>query len=371
VDNHRREFEASKDTAALDMRLATTTYNMKFHLPIQNEKHMVTLGVQGMYQSNDNSGVEVLVPDAITIDNGIYALWIATYDKLNLQAGIRADQRDLNGLETHYGQNEVIEALDRSFSNINYSAALFYKINNSLLRLSFSSGFRAPNTSELLSMGKHEGTNRFEIGDKNLISENAHQIDLSYVYTNEHIEITVNPYSNLVQNYIYLEPTDSLIDGSQVFYYSQTNALLYGGELSIHIHPHSIHWLHVETAYSSITGIDSDKNYLALMPANNINSTIKAEFKGKRKFYISDIFVQHLFKFSQTNTALNESSSDQYQTVSVGVIAKYKLEKSALQLKSGINNLFNETFVDHLSRLKTFSVPGQGRNVYLGVRLSF
>ena len=369
--NHREEYELSVDTVSLDMKLATSTYNVKYHIPVGDEKNTLTIGAQGMYQTNSNSGEEVLIPDAITMDNGIFALWITSFEKLSIQGGLRIDQRNLEGLETRSGQNELFSAIDRTYSNFNYSAGMHYKTGNTVWRLSLSSGFRAPNTSELLSKGKHEGTNRFEIGDPDLKSENANQIDFSFVYGNEHLEITVNPYINSVQNYIYLIPSDSVIDGSQVSYYTQTNALLYGGEISLHVHPHSIHWLHFETAYSTTTGFDSEKMPLAWMPANNFNSTLKAEFKGNHKFFVSDLFVQHVYKFDQNKTALNETPSDQYQIVSIGMIAKCKFEKSVLMFKSGINNLFNEEYTDHLSRLKVYGVAGMGRNIYAGIGYGF
>ena len=322
-----------------------------------------------MYQRNRNYGEEVLIPDANTIDNGFFGIWNTKVHRWNFQAGLRFDNRQLNGLETAFGNNEKIENINRNFSNLTYSIGAMYKDNLQTIRLNASSGFRAPNTSELLSDGEHEGSNRYEIGDADLNSEFARQIDLSYSLFTDHIEFTINPFYSSIDNYIYLNPADSMINGKQVYYYRQQNATLSGGELSFHWHPHNIHWLHLESAYSQILGQGENGKYLSLMPANNVNSTLKVEFREKESFYISEVFVQQILKFEQYNTAEFEKPSPQYQVLNIGMTANWKLGMAKLSFRAGVNNVFNTKYIDHLSRLRNLEVPGQGRNVYFGLRL--
>jgi iron complex outermembrane receptor protein len=47
------------------------------------------------------------------------------------------------------------------------------------LRLNVASGFRAPNLAELTSNGIHEGTNRYEVGNSDLKTEQNVQTDLN------------------------------------------------------------------------------------------------------------------------------------------------------------------------------------------------
>jgi iron complex outermembrane receptor protein len=47
------------------------------------------------------------------------------------------------------------------------------------LRLNVVSGFRAPNLAELTSNGIHEGTNRYEVGNSDLKTEQNVQTDLN------------------------------------------------------------------------------------------------------------------------------------------------------------------------------------------------
>ncbi|MDZ7614837.1 MAG: TonB-dependent receptor [Flavobacteriaceae bacterium] len=92
---------------------------------------------------------------------------------------------------------EIVEAIDRNYQNftfsLGYKTLLFKTVTT---RLNFASGFRAPNLAELTSYGVHHGTNRFEIGDPNLDSEQNFQIDLSLEYGNEHFELFANGFYN-------------------------------------------------------------------------------------------------------------------------------------------------------------------------------
>jgi iron complex outermembrane receptor protein len=68
--NNRKEFEEGEEGAALEMDLATFNYNVQYHLPQWKQLETI-VGIQGMHQTNKNSGEEILIPDAVTNDFGI------------------------------------------------------------------------------------------------------------------------------------------------------------------------------------------------------------------------------------------------------------------------------------------------------------
>jgi iron complex outermembrane receptor protein len=70
IANDRSEFEDS-DVAVLHMKLKTFNYNAKYHLPKMGKIETI-VGVQGMHQTNTNSGEEYLIPDAVTNDFGVF-----------------------------------------------------------------------------------------------------------------------------------------------------------------------------------------------------------------------------------------------------------------------------------------------------------
>ena len=194
---------------------------------------------QGMYQSNLNRGEEILIPDAKTIDAGAFVILNIDWDALQFQGGLRADRRTINTHEIKK-PSEVIPPIHRSYNSVSYSAGAVYKLGQSNFRINLSSGFRAPTTSELLSNGVHEGTNRYEVGDPDLKKENATQLDFSFNYQSEHVSFSINPFFNNIQHYIYLSPTDRTIGNTPVYEYLQSKANLYGTEMGIHFHPHGL-----------------------------------------------------------------------------------------------------------------------------------
>jgi iron complex outermembrane receptor protein len=368
TDNYRKEFEDDSNNQALGLKLNTFTYNLKWYSPTYKDQFDFIVGSQGMVQGNKNNGEEILIPDATTTDFGAFAIGNLKFDNLQIQGGIRADFREIDTKEMVTDEGNF-PALKNSYSGLTFSGGTVYKLNKIKLRANVSSGFRAPNTTELLSDGVHHGTNRYIIGDATLTNENATQIDFSFDYQNEHFSFSINPFYNSIQNYIFLSPTDTSIDNSPVFEYLQTNAFLYGGELGFHYHPHNIHWLHLESNLSTVIAEDRNGNPLPLIPQTRINSTIRAEFTQKGKVQLKNIFVQHIYKFKQERRGLFETKTNDYNLINLGLNLEIRAKNNPIELTTGVNNLLNTNYLDHLSRLKTLEISNQGINYYIGMKV--
>ena len=366
--NYRREFEESADEHALGLILSTFTYNLKWYSPLIKERFDFVVGAQGMLQSNLNNGEEILIPDAHTSDVGVFALANLKFNKLQLQAGIRGDYRKVNTKEMITDESSFL-ALDNAYQGLSYSGGAVYKLKQLKLRANVSSGFRAPNTTELLSDGVHHGTNRYIKGLASLANEKATQADFSLDYQNEHFSFSVNPFFNAIQNYIYLSPTDSIIDNSPVFEYLQTNAYLYSGELGLHYHPHLIHWLHLESNFSAVFAEDRMGNPLPLIPQSKINTMVSAEFSQKSKIQLKKVFVQHIYKFRQNRIGLFETFTNDYHLINIGLNLEIVTKNNPIEITTGVRNLLNTKYIDHLSQFKTLAIPNQGINFHIGLKV--
>ncbi|MDR3327932.1 MAG: TonB-dependent receptor [Prevotellaceae bacterium] len=366
-DKEHAEAESNSHEAALDMHLSTLSYNAKWDLPEWNRWKMF-LGSQGMYQKNSNLGEEMLIPDASTLDFGLFAMLDFRYSKKAYwQIGLRADNRNINSVET--GE---FAALQQNYPALNFSTGVFQPIVKNLsLRLNLSSGFRAPNMYELLSNGIHEGTNRYERGDRNLKTENACQADFSVDYRSEHLELFVNPYFNYIRNFIYIQPTNEQIDAVQVYDYLQANAFLFGGEAGFHLHPHPLDWLHLESTYSSTFGTLAQGEYLPLMPPQKIRTTLRVAFTRKGVLQKISGYAQHEYSFAQNRITTYETQTPDYNLINCGIGAEFKFGKQRLLLSISANNLLNEIYFDHLSRYKSERVFNIGRNVIFKVSVPF
>lgn len=374
VANDRSEFEDS-NVAVLHMKLKTFNYNAKYHLPKMGKIETI-VGVQGMHQTNTNSGEEYLIPDAVTNDFGVFGTANYEWNSNVLQAGLRFDNRNITtDAQGIAGEEGSFEAIDKSYDSFN--ASLGYKTNltdDLTLRLNVASGFRAPNLAELTSNGVHEGTNRYEVGNSDLETEQNVQTDLNLEYKTDHFEFFVNGFYNHINNYIYTSPTGVVINENAVFDYIQNNAKLYGGEVGLHFHPHPLDWLHFETSFETVTGEKQSRSvgrdYLPLIPANNWNNTIRTEFKIKN--WLEDGFatLNVSSTFNQKNVSGFETESNGYNLVNLGFGGTVKLGKTAFDVNINGNNLFDKRYIAHLSRLKTDGIPNIGRNIVLGVNFN-
>jgi len=366
--NYRREFEDDENLQALGLKLNSYTYNLKWYSPEYMGYLGVVLGLQGMNQTNDNNGEEVLIPNADTNDIGIFALANLDFENLQLQGGIRIDNRSIE-TENMVTDESTFPAISRSYDGVTFSGGAVYKFDKIKLRANVSSGFRAPTTSELLSNGVHEGTNRYERGNSNLGNETAIQMDLSIDYQTEHLSFSINPFYNAIGNYIFISPTTEFVNSDPVFEYLQTDAFLYGGEVGFHYHSHTIHWLHLESNLSTVFAEDTDKNELPLIPQTKISSTIKAEISQEGRVKFKDIFVQHVYRLDQNRIGLFETPTPSYHLVNIGMNLEIANENNPIEITTGVKNLFNTTYIDHLSRLKNLDIPAQGINFYIGLKL--
>jgi len=370
IDNDRSEFEDS-NVAVLHMKLRTFNYDAKFHLPKFGKVESI-LGVQGMHQTNTNSGEEYLIPDATTNDFGVFGTFNYEWKSNVIQAGLRYDNRKINtsafGIP---GEEGSFDAINKSYDSFN--AALGYKTKwqeNLTFRLNLASGFRAPNLAELTSNGVHEGTNRYEIGNASLKTEQNIQTDVNLEYNTDHFEFFVNGFYNHINHYIYAAPAGTVLDGNEVFDYIQNNAMLFGGEIGFHIHPHPLDWLHLESSFENVTGKKENGDYLPLIPANNWNNTIRTEFNIKK--WLTDGFatlnVTHTFNQDQVSGF--ETKSNDYTLVNLGFGGKVHIGKTAFDINLNGNNLFNKTYIAHLSRLKTDGIPNIGRTIVFGLNFT-
>ncbi len=367
--NHLREFEEKVTIPGMDLTLNNSVYNFKWRRDLGKKLQMI-IGSQGMYQVNKNNpkAEEVLIPNSFSADAGVFGLMQLELNSLTFQAGARYDARKIKTESTFNG----FDLFDKTYQSYNYSAGFAYQADSLVFRLNISSGFRAPHTSELLANGVHHGTFRYTIGDPNLKTENAVQADFSIGVHYDHLEITFNPFFNQIQNYIYLEPSDTIIDSYQVYKYSQlSKAQLFGGDFSIHAHPHFAHWLHLQSSFSYIYAQDETGNALPLIPQNRINTQVKIEFDSDRKFRITDVVIQHSIYFDQNRIGIFETATSSYNLLHAGLNMEIDTKGQALLLNVGVKNVLNENYVDHLSRLKQIGLTMPGINFYVGLKYNF
>ncbi|HLF46279.1 MAG TPA: TonB-dependent receptor, partial [Chitinophagaceae bacterium] len=372
-NNLRKEFgnPGDENESELYFDLKTINYNIQFVFPEMNEWH-TTVGVSGMYQTNINRGEEAIIPAYNFFDIGSFVYMQRFYEKITLSGGARYDSRSIHSKELFDGTNLKFEAFNRSFSNISGSAGISYEVDKYLtIKANIARGFRAPSLAELASNGAHEGTNRYEYGDRNLNSETTGQFDAGFHVDYEHFSLGLNSFYNRVNDFIFYRKLESRFGGDSLvnvngedlmaFKFGQVDASLKGFEFNLDIHPHPFHWLHFENTVSFVRGKFTEKidgsNNLPLIPATRLLSELRANFKKTgnnfRNFYFK-LEMDRNFKQNKPFFAYDtETPTAAYTLLNTGAgVEYYKKDKTIFSIHVAAINLTNTAYLHHLSRLK-------------------
>lgn len=359
TSNSLTEHEEKVTIPGIKMLLTNIPYNLSFSTNINEHLKWIS-GAQGMIvkNKNDNSAINILLPNSSSIDYGTYSLFQFSKELFETQIGVRYDYREISA--------DAIGS--KNFSKLNGSVGLVYQTGLYTFRTNFSSGFRPPHISEMLANGVHHGTNRYEIGSQDLESEFANQLDFSLDYNTAHLNVNINPFYNTFKNYIYINPTGEVIDDYPVYLYAQTaSATTYGTEIYFHYHPHFAHRLHLEQDFSFVMGEDQYNQPLPLIPQTRINTNLKYEFgEQKSKIKIETLQLKRTHFLDKNEVASFETTSDDYEIYNLEANFSYTSKKT-VYLKLGIRNIFNKRYINHLSNLKNIGLPGAGTNVYFAI----
>lgn len=375
--NVRKEFEdvTEPDEAELHMALHTVNYNIHY-LTAELQGWRIASGVNGMWQANRNKGEEFLVPDYNLFDFGLFATANKTFGQWSVSGGLRFDNRHLHGKSLTEEGEERFTDFTKNFSGFTGSIGAIYNISeNANLRMNLSRGFRAPNISELASNGEHEGTLRYEVGNHNLKAEQSLQADLGFDYSSGWLSVQAAIFANWIDHYIYLqkmadeEGQEILIDDTPAFAYVSGDARIFGGELTIDIHP----WepLHIENSFAFVNAVKTkasgDDKYLPFTPAPQWNANIRYNIIRHGRLFnntFAAFEAETCFKQNHFLAAYGTETATPAYTllnISAGTDIKHR-GKTVATILLAVNNLTDKAYQSHLSRLKYADLnPVSGR----------
>ena len=379
--NRRQEFEESMDEYELFFKLHTLTYDLRY---ITNEWDgwKLSTGIGGMYQQSGNEGEEYLIPDYHLFDFGIYTTATkALSNRWTLNGGVRYDHRRQHGDALMEEGEWRFTDFSRHFNGLTGSIGVVSNINDHFnLRLNVARGFRTPNLSELASNGVHEGSIRYEIGNRQLKAEYSLQADLGLDFTSQYVSAQLALFANRIDNYIFTHRLpEEIEEGYLTYAYTQGDARLLGFEAGVDVHP--IHSVHFSNTFSYVDAQllhqAADTKYLPFTPAPRWTSELKWELAHHSHSTVSTHAV-HEYRHSHPSHGLSfnnafiaagldcylkqthiysaddtESVTPSYTLLSLSVGSDVQLKgKKMAELYITADNLLNRAYQNHLSRLK-------------------
>ncbi|MBF7093319.1 TonB-dependent receptor [Flavobacterium sp. ALJ2] len=366
-----------------------------FSVAIKDEfalgEHKFTVGLNTEVQRNKIGGWSFLIPAFTQINMGAFA-----YDKLQLNekwllhAAVRLDRGKIktkqytdwfesevttNG-ETNFEYLQRSEELTRTFRSFTWSAGVNYNLEKFSLKANAGTSFRMPIAKELASNGVNYHYFRFEKGNPSLAAEQSYQLDLGLEWQENKWSVQLSPFFNYFPNYIYLNPTSQhdiyYGAGNQVFEYSQSKVMRYGGELQTRYQflKDLSGEILVEYLYSEqLSG--SKKGYtLPFSPPASVlfGLTYSPEIKNLRDTYFS---LDFRYTAKQNLIVPPEKKTASSTIFNLALGTKVRAGQQDLAISLQVQNLFNTKYLNHTSFYRLIELPEASRNIIVSLKIPF
>ena len=412
--NKRFEYDIrrgnDRDTPALDLELDTHTVLVDVKKAFDASE--LKYGIMGRFQTNfanPDTGIRRLIPDYDKYDYGVYV--VGNYkinDKWQVESGIRYDYSFIDAFK--YYKNSVwiergydilfpdivVDELSTQlltnpkleFNNLSATLGFNYSINeNSSLLFNQSMASRAPNPSELFSDGLHHAIARIELGDLRFKSEIGHKTDLTYTFESERFNFSVNPFHNLIQDFILIEPTglrETIRGNFQVWEYRQTEVQLLGVDIDASYNLNKTlkltHQLSLVKGYERGNDLPlinmppvNTKNQISYsnQKLNNLVLSLESEYVFAQNEYPDNNFEVYIPVLETTETLDISTPPNAYHLLKLNGSMDFKVSKTtSLKVGLEITNLLNSSYRSYLNLLRYYA-DDLGRNFLLNLKLNY
>ena len=388
--NNRKEFDVRRsgrtDIPALNLGQYTFNSELKYTKDFGNNWKL-KLGNQHILTDNTNhpeTGILPLIPDYISWKTGLFGTLSKKVNALHVNIGIRYDYEYQNVATISRSTPREVVRFENQFHNISGLFSLKYEVTKAHT-ISLNSGYamRNPAINELYSNGLHQGVSGIEEGDASLTTEKALKNTLEYKWLpSNHFSFSALAYHQLFNNYVFLNPQDEIrltIRGAfPVFRYEQTNASIYGVDISTQFTVSNS--LLGRVTYSYLRGDDIQQNIpLIFMPPNKLYGSLTYRFKkpislSKRvKMEETELEMSNRLIFEQKHI-LPEQDFVQppptYNLLAVKVSTNVIFPSYKLRCFAKVDNLLNVSYRDYLNRQRYFA-DDLGVSITLGISLKF
>jgi len=378
----RKEFESIEDkdfnNAALQLDLKNIEGDLRLH-HFFTKVISGTAGISFIDQRNRSLAEEKLIPNYNSNSFGVYALEKLIKEKFSVSIGGRFDTKNLNILNTDFG-NRIVHEKNFNFNSFTGSIGAVYKpLKEFDIFTNFGRGWRAPSEYELYVDGVHEGTLRYERG---IITQNPDAVpkpvsslnlDIGVRIRTKKVTGEISVYRNVIENFIYPSPTSQTdsISGLPVFDMNQSKSTFTGYEYNIQIHP--INWLLVTAGGDYVySQNDATGNPIPFTPPAKNIIELKLQKSEMGKLFNPYINFSTKIYSAQKRVDPLETETRGYTLLNTGIGFDFVLSKVIASLDVSVDNLANLKYVSHLSRYKSYAMsPGRSFNLKFSLPFEF
>ncbi len=305
--------------------------------------------------SGTGTNLRGLYPDNSKYGNySLYSLHHLAINKWMLDAGLRFNTFSIRIADSALGNVKITPAA------FVYNAALMYCLSlQQSIYTSFSSGFRAPNTDDMGTLGIVDF--RYEVPASNLSPEKSQHIELGYKFKNEKLSASFAAWYMHLENLITrVKEEGRFISGYPVYRKENTEAAQLKGLEG------SVSWsigkrLCLDAAANYTYGKNNTKNE-PLRRVPPLNGRVMGRYQGEK------IFVAAEWMFASKQDRLAQGDRDDNRIPKGGtpgwsVLNFYTGYRfTHFTCNAGLQNLLNEDYRKHGS-----GINGVGRSVWINL----
>ena len=407
--DHRQEYDIRRATRSKipinDWMLTTNTLEGTWQKTFA-QKWFTTAGINLRGQSNYNDTITLsnpFIPNYSANSFGVFGIErLSVNNKVELEAGGRFDRQKFNAAGQRYlyqyydslgniVPNEKVPYYngrltlhggyhqyggDRNFESFSFITGALWRISDFWnIRSNIGLAWRTPNPEELYSFGLNQGSSSIEYGDSTLKSEHGYKWITTVTKSGNYLAFYANVYFQYIQNYIYLNPTDSFSQtytGSYpVFRFLQTNAFLKGLDLDGKYNfGNNGKLFQYEVKASLVRAYDLTKDaYLPSIPADRYTNSLQWNIPTSKKMKNNFLQVNYLYVLQQKRYEPNSDfvappGSYGLWGLSGGTKILLGNGSKSLIVDLAVDNLFNVAYRDYLNRFRYYA-DDIGRNVQL------
>lgn len=345
------EYESS---GFLGARFLSENYNFRYELSTIDLLGFEQGKVGATYMKNYyDVGGAVLTPEVNSDQIAIFTNQKSRFGNFLFDLGLRYEfiHRNPKG-DQSTGEIDISNKLFNIFSA---SAAIYYNKKNNLFGINIFRASRAPSDEELFSQGPHLAAYSYEIGDPALSEMVNYGYDLKYSFKDKNIQLSASQYCFYYTNYITPRNTgeiDKIRTQLPIFQISNNAALFLGLDAGLTYYLSNSLIFESDISYTFAENLDSERNLPFIPP---LKAHLKINYNtSKYRFFIRSEIVN-----SQNRTDFFETRTAGYYLIDVGGSYFLSYEKIAANFGLSIENLTNNLYFNHLSRIKDImSEPG-------------
>ncbi|WP_062058897.1 TonB-dependent receptor [Aquimarina longa] len=349
--------------------------------------HKTTLGLNFEHQNNSIGGWGFLIPKytRFTIGGFIHDTFNLS-EKLFAQVGVRYDYGRINtkpyfewflspvlgSTQQEYRQRSKKRGL--TYGSFSTSLGISYLTKKSTYKINLGKSFRMPLANELASDGVNYHMYRYEKGNIDLSPEESYQIDTEVDFNWSKVSLNISPFINYFTNFIYLNPTSKYYETLQIYEYTQSKVLRYGGEFSIRYRPTKNLLVTGSVEYVKSRQLSGVKKNFTLPFSPPLSSLISVNYTAN-KFWVfsqSKFFADFRITDAQNEIVPPEKPTNDYTKLDLGISATLPFfNKNAIDILVKLNNTLNTKIFNHTSFYRLIEVPEPGRNLSITLNYKF